>query len=163
MFYGYRGITLILLFESILYSIEVFYEKSCTLYSTKVMYQVCITLESVEWFVFYSTKVMYPVPLYLVSCIALMSCILYNTNVLYCLLQNYVFLSSKARRSHLLKRSPREVKWTILYRKKHKKGIEEELTKKRNRRTQKFQRAIVGASLTDILAKRWVTVGLWAL
>ena len=40
------------------------------------------------------------------------------------------------------------------YRRKHKKGQEEEQTKKRTRRTQKFQRAIVGASLTDIMAKR---------
>ncbi|CAG2055824.1 unnamed protein product [Timema podura] len=34
------------------------------------------------------------------------------------------------------------------------KGQEEEQAKKRTRRTQKFQRAIVGASLTDIMAKR---------
>lgn len=40
------------------------------------------------------------------------------------------------------------------FRRKHKKGQEEEQTKKRTRRTQKFQRAIVGASLTDIMAKR---------
>lgn len=40
------------------------------------------------------------------------------------------------------------------FRRKHKKGQEEEQTKKRTRRAQKFQRAIVGASLTDILAKR---------
>lgn len=39
-------------------------------------------------------------------------------------------------------------------RRKHKKGIEEETTRKRTRRTTKFQRAIVGASLTDIMAKR---------
>lgn len=42
----------------------------------------------------------------------------------------------------------------MLFRRKHKKGQEEEQTKKRTRRAQKFQRAIVGASLTDILAKR---------
>lgn len=42
----------------------------------------------------------------------------------------------------------------LCFRRKHKKGQEEEQTKKRTRRTQKFQRAIVGASLTDILAKR---------
>lgn len=42
----------------------------------------------------------------------------------------------------------------MFFRRKHKKGQEEEQTKKRTRRTQKFQRAIVGASLTDILAKR---------
>merc|ERR1712105_424250 len=35
-----------------------------------------------------------------------------------------------------------------------KKGIEEDVAKKRTKRTQKFQRAIVGASLNDILAKR---------
>lgn len=40
------------------------------------------------------------------------------------------------------------------YRRKFKKGQEEEQTKKRTRRTQKYQRAIVGASLSDIMAKR---------
>lgn len=53
-----------------------------------------------------------------------------------------------------MKRNPRKVTWTVLYRRKHKKGIEEEAAKKRTRRTQKFQRAIVGASLTEIMAKR---------
>jgi large subunit ribosomal protein L24e len=41
-----------------------------------------------------------------------------------------------------------------LFRRKHKKGQIEELAKKKTRKTQKFQRAIVGASLTEILAKR---------
>ncbi|KAJ0178767.1 hypothetical protein K1T71_005542 [Dendrolimus kikuchii] len=40
------------------------------------------------------------------------------------------------------------------YRRKFKKGQEEEQAKKRTRRTQKYQRAIVGASLSDIMAKR---------
>lgn len=53
-----------------------------------------------------------------------------------------------------MKRNPRKVTWTVLYRRKHKKGTEEEQQKRRTRRTQKFQRAIVGASLTEILAKR---------
>lgn len=53
-----------------------------------------------------------------------------------------------------MKRNPRKVTWTVLYRRKHKKGIEEETQRKRTRRTQKFQRAIVGASLADIMAKR---------
>ncbi len=35
-----------------------------------------------------------------------------------------------------------------LFRRKHKKGVEEDVAKKRTRRTQKFQRAVVGASLT---------------
>ncbi|XP_026481870.1 60S ribosomal protein L24 [Ctenocephalides felis] len=68
--------------------------------------------------------------------------------------KTFTFLNSKCEAAHLMKRNPRKVTWTVLYRRKHKKGQEEELTKKRTRRTQKFQRAIVGASLNDILAKR---------
>lgn len=40
------------------------------------------------------------------------------------------------------------------FRRKHKKGQEEETTKKRVRRINRGQKAIVGASLTEILAKR---------
>lgn len=68
--------------------------------------------------------------------------------------QTFTFLDKKCERSFLMKRNPRKVTWTVLYRRKHKKGIEEEQVKKRSRRTQKFQRAIVGASLTEIMAKR---------
>merc|ERR1712142_638100 len=68
--------------------------------------------------------------------------------------KTYIFLNAKCAAAHLMKRNPREVPWTVLYRRKHKKGIEEESTKKRTRRAQKYQRAIVGASLTDIMAKR---------
>merc|ERR1712130_969745 len=57
-------------------------------------------------------------------------------------------------KAHLLKRNPREVTWTVLYRRKHKKGLEEDVAKKRNKRTQKFQRAVGGATLQDIMAKR---------
>uniref|UniRef100_A0A0P4VRI2 Large ribosomal subunit protein eL24 n=1 Tax=Rhodnius neglectus TaxID=72488 RepID=A0A0P4VRI2_9HEMI len=68
--------------------------------------------------------------------------------------KTFTFLNAKCEASHLMRRNPRKVTWTVLYRRKHKKGQEEEQSKKRTRRTQKFQRAIVGASLTDILAKR---------
>ncbi|KAG5884884.1 hypothetical protein JTB14_025048 [Gonioctena quinquepunctata] len=68
--------------------------------------------------------------------------------------KNFTFLNSKCERAHLMRRNPRKVTWTVLYRRKHRKGQEEEATKKRTRRTQKFQRAIVGASLNDIMAKR---------
>ncbi|KAG4069797.1 hypothetical protein HA402_006812 [Bradysia odoriphaga] len=68
--------------------------------------------------------------------------------------KTFTFLNKKCERSYLMKRNPRKVTWTVLYRRKHKKGIEEETTRKRTRRTQKFQRAIVGASLTEIMAKR---------
>merc|ERR1712142_187946 len=61
------------------------------------------------------------------------------------------FLDGRSKKAHLLKRNPRKVTWTVLYRRKHRKGVEEETS---NKRTHKFQRAIVGASLNEILAKR---------
>jgi len=69
----------------------------------------------------------------------------------------YHFLSKKAQRSFLMKRNPRKISWTVLYRKKHKKGSQEEVAKKRTRRNVKFQRAIQGASLETILQKRNMT------
>merc|ERR1712223_654485 len=68
--------------------------------------------------------------------------------------KTFKFLDGRSHRAHLLKRNPRKVTWTVLYRRKHKKGIEEETSKKRTKRTQKFQRAVVGATLQDIMAKR---------
>merc|ERR1712018_538223 len=68
--------------------------------------------------------------------------------------KNLRFLSGRTHKAHLLKRNPRKVTWTVLYRRKHKKGIEEGAAKKRTKRTQKFQRAVVGATLQDIMAKR---------
>merc|ERR1712243_142361 len=62
----------------------------------------------------------------------------------------FKFLDGRSQKAHFLKRNPRKVTWTVLYRRKHRKGIEEETTK----RTHKFQRAIVGASLNEILAKK---------
>ena len=64
------------------------------------------------------------------------------------------FLSSKTAASYMMRRNPRETAWTVLYRKKHKKGAEEEAKKRRTRRTVKFQRAVQGATLETILAKR---------
>merc|ERR1712168_1119293 len=66
----------------------------------------------------------------------------------------FKFLDGRSKKAHLLKRNPRKVTWTVLYRRKHRKGVEEETSKKRTKRTHKFQRAIVGASLNEILAKR---------
>merc|ERR1711992_487661 len=68
--------------------------------------------------------------------------------------RTYKFLDGRSHKAHLLKRNPRKTTWTVLYRRKHRKGIEEEVSKKRTKRTQKFQRAVVGATLQDILAKR---------
>merc|ERR1711872_201504 len=68
--------------------------------------------------------------------------------------KTYKFLDGRSHKAHLLKRNPRKTTWTVLYRRKHRKGIEEEVSKKRTKRTQKFQRAVVDATLQDILAKR---------
>ena len=68
--------------------------------------------------------------------------------------KSYKFLSSRTHKAHMLKRNPRKISWTVLYRRKHKKGLEEDVTKKRTRRAQKFQRAVIGATLQDIMAKR---------
>ncbi|XP_078001542.1 large ribosomal subunit protein eL24-like [Glandiceps talaboti] len=64
------------------------------------------------------------------------------------------FISAKSEASFKMRRNPRRINWTVLYRRKHKKGTQEEITKKRSRRTAKYQRAITGASMSEILAKR---------
>uniref|UniRef100_H3A5B8 Large ribosomal subunit protein eL24 n=1 Tax=Latimeria chalumnae TaxID=7897 RepID=H3A5B8_LATCH len=66
----------------------------------------------------------------------------------------FQFVNAKCESAFLSKRNPRQINWTVLYRRKHKKGQSEEVQKKRTRRAVKFQRAITGASLAEILAKR---------
>ncbi|ESO89361.1 hypothetical protein LOTGIDRAFT_106244 [Lottia gigantea] len=68
--------------------------------------------------------------------------------------KTFNFLNSKCCASHFMKRNPREIRWTVLYRRKYKKGNLETITKKRNRKTVKHERGIAGATLSDILAKR---------
>ena len=64
------------------------------------------------------------------------------------------FVSNKAQQFFLKKKNPRKVHWTLVYRKINKKGIVEEEKRRRTRRTTKLQRAVVGASLEAIKAKR---------
>ncbi|XP_063067665.1 large ribosomal subunit protein eL24 [Engraulis encrasicolus] len=66
----------------------------------------------------------------------------------------FQFLNAKCESAFLAKRNPRQINWTVLYRRKHKKGQSEDVAKKRTRRAVKFQRAITGASLAEIMAKR---------
>merc|ERR1712215_426958 len=44
-----------------------------------------------------------------------------------------IFLSGKCERNHALKRNPRKINWTVLYRRKHRKGMVEETSKERTR------------------------------
>lgn len=68
--------------------------------------------------------------------------------------QAFRFVSSKSESLFLQRKNPRKIAWTVLSRRMHKKGISEETAKKRSRRTVKHQRAIVGASLDSIAARR---------
>ena len=69
--------------------------------------------------------------------------------------QVFNFSNGKAEKSHFMRRNPRNTRWTILYRRKHRKGTQEEASKKRTRRGNvKFNRAIQGATLESILQKR---------
>ncbi|KAF5340422.1 hypothetical protein D9758_013541 [Tetrapyrgos nigripes] len=64
------------------------------------------------------------------------------------------FSTSKTASLFHQRKNPRKIAWTQVYRRMHKKGITEEVAKKRSRRTVKHQRGIVGADLTAIAAKR---------
>lgn len=63
-------------------------------------------------------------------------------------------MNGKCEAHFLTKKNPRKFNWTVFYRRLHKKGTAEEVAKKRTRKTTKFQRAIVGASWDQIVAKR---------
>ncbi|KAK9383868.1 60S ribosomal protein eL24 [Kockiozyma suomiensis] len=63
------------------------------------------------------------------------------------------FVASKSASLFRQRKNPRRISWTVLFRRMHKKGITEEVSKKRSRRTVKHQRAIVGASL-DVIKER---------
>ncbi|TFK37073.1 60S ribosomal protein L24 [Crucibulum laeve] len=64
------------------------------------------------------------------------------------------FAGSKNASLFLQRKNPRKIAWTQVYRRMHKKGITEEVAKKRSRKTVKHQRGIVGADLAAIAAKR---------
>lgn len=63
------------------------------------------------------------------------------------------FQSSKSASLFHQRKNPRRIAWTVLYRRQHKKGITEETSKRRSRKTVKHQRAIAGASL-DLIKER---------
>merc|ERR1712003_317420 len=61
--------------------------------------------------------------------------------------------TSKAYSLTMQRKKPAKLVWTQAWRRLHKKGLSETTTKKRTRRTNKVQRAVVGASLEDIKKK----------
>jgi len=68
--------------------------------------------------------------------------------------QVFRFAGSKNESLFLQRKNPRKIAWTILYRRMHKKGVTEEVAKKRSRKTVKHQRGIVGADMATIMARR---------
>merc|ERR1711890_88554 len=65
------------------------------------------------------------------------------------------FLNSKVDALFHDKKNPRKLRWTILYRRKHKKGISQEATiKKRGRRNVKAAKAVAALSYNELLAKK---------
>ncbi|KAI9266201.1 ribosomal protein L24e-domain-containing protein [Helicostylum pulchrum] len=67
---------------------------------------------------------------------------------------HFRFISGKACSYFIQRLNPRKIKWTVIYRRLNKKGMQEEFQKKRSRRTVKHERAVVGASWDAIRAKR---------
>lgn len=68
--------------------------------------------------------------------------------------KSFRLLNGKCEAHFLEKKNPRKYHWTVFYRRLHKKGAAEEVAKKRARKTAKVQRAIVGATWEQIVAKR---------
>merc|ERR1712167_521760 len=66
----------------------------------------------------------------------------------------FIFSTGKAEASFLMKRNQRKISWTMFYRRLHKKGLSEDVSKKRTVKRAKIQRAYVGASLDVIKAKK---------
>ncbi|PRT54342.1 60S ribosomal protein L24 [Wickerhamiella sorbophila] len=64
------------------------------------------------------------------------------------------FFSSKSASLFGQRKNPRRIAWTVLYRRHHKKGTIEEVSRRRTRKTVKNQRAIVGATLESIKERR---------
>lgn len=58
--------------------------------------------------------------------------------------------TSKAHSLTIQRKKAAKLVWTQAWRRLHKKGLAETTTKKRTRRANKVQRAVVGASLEDI-------------
>lgn len=64
------------------------------------------------------------------------------------------FVNSKSRSLYMQRKNPRKISWTVLFRRKHKKGIQEEIVKRRSRKTKKFARAVEGCDMDALLKKR---------
>merc|ERR1712157_171430 len=66
-----------------------------------------------------------------------------------------ILINGKSEKLPKAKKNPRKITWTILYRRKHKKGSMTEIeSRKRNRRALKTQRGVADQSWAEIQAKK---------
>lgn len=68
--------------------------------------------------------------------------------------KSFRLLNGKSEAHFLTKKNPRKFHWTVFFRRLHKKGSAEEAVKRKARRSTKVQRAIVGATWEEIMARR---------
>lgn len=68
--------------------------------------------------------------------------------------QVFRFANGKCESLFLQRKNPRKIAWTAFCRKLHKKGLAEEVSKKKGRKHVKHQRGIVGLDIDAIQAKR---------
>ena len=71
----------------------------------------------------------------------------------------HFFISAKIASLFHQKKKPQKIKWTQFWRRAHKKLKSEETTKRRTRRTQRVQKAIVGMTLDEIKRRKNETKG----
>jgi len=67
-----------------------------------------------------------------------------------------IFRFSKPKHESLFKqrKNPRVIAWTQVFRRQHKKGVADQATKKKSRRTVKSQRGVAGLTLAELAAKK---------
>ncbi|KIO32618.1 hypothetical protein M407DRAFT_241325, partial [Tulasnella calospora MUT 4182] len=67
-----------------------------------------------------------------------------------------IFRFSKPKHESMFKqrKNPRVIAWTQVYRRQHKKGVADQVQKKKTRKTVKSQRGYAGLSLADLAAKK---------
>merc|ERR1719277_228540 len=68
--------------------------------------------------------------------------------------KTFMFISHKTQSLFHQRIKPVKLTWTQAWRRKNKKGTQQEVNRRKNRKTQKFQKAIVGMSLEDIRKKK---------
>ena len=68
--------------------------------------------------------------------------------------KSFRFINGKAESYFLQRLKPSKLDWTVIFRRFRKKGMAEEVSRKKVRKVTKVQRAVVGADLDLIKAKR---------